>query len=133
MKFKRIINVKKLISVLLCSIIISSNLPLSSLNGIVFAESGNYSETSPLAEYKNNQDYKENALVRNYNIQHVSTFDELQNAINNAQKGETILFVHGLGSSHLKIKKFINEFKSEYRCPSYIFIRFLQFVLSRLE
>ena len=34
-------------------------------------------------------------------------------------KGETILFCHGLGSSHLEIKQFINEFKSEYRCVSY--------------
>ena len=34
-------------------------------------------------------------------------------------KGETILFLHGLGSSHIKIKNFINEFKSEYRCVYY--------------
>ena len=34
-------------------------------------------------------------------------------------KGETILFVHVLGSSHLQIKAFINEFKSNYRCISY--------------
>ena len=34
-------------------------------------------------------------------------------------KGETILFLHGLGSSHIKIKSFINEFKSEYRCVYY--------------
>lgn len=34
-------------------------------------------------------------------------------------KGETILFLHGLCSSHLKIKNFINEFKSEYRCVYY--------------
>ena len=34
-------------------------------------------------------------------------------------KGETILFVHGLASSHLELKPFINEFKSEYRCVSY--------------
>ena len=34
-------------------------------------------------------------------------------------KGETILFCHGLASSHLKLKQFINEFKSEYRCVSY--------------
>ena len=31
-------------------------------------------------------------------------------------QGETILFCHGLGSSHLKIKNFINEFKGQFRC-----------------
>ena len=34
-------------------------------------------------------------------------------------KGETILFCHGLGSSHLKIKNFINEFKGQFRCVYY--------------
>ena len=34
-------------------------------------------------------------------------------------KGEVILFSHGLGSSHLKIKNFINEFKKDYRCVYY--------------
>ena len=36
-------------------------------------------------------------------------------------KGETILFCHGLGSSHFKINNFINEFKSNpcYRCVYY--------------
>ncbi len=33
--------------------------------------------------------------------------------------GETILFCHGLNSSHIKIKNFINEFKDEYRCVCY--------------
>lgn len=31
-------------------------------------------------------------------------------------QGETILFSHGLASSHLKIKNFINEFKDQFRC-----------------
>ena len=31
-------------------------------------------------------------------------------------KGETILFAHGLSSSHLKIINFINEFKKDFRC-----------------
>ena len=34
-------------------------------------------------------------------------------------KGEPILFSHGLNSSHLAIKEFINEFKSEYRTICY--------------
>ena len=34
-------------------------------------------------------------------------------------KGETILFTHGLCSSHLEFKALINEFKSNYRCISY--------------
>lgn len=34
-------------------------------------------------------------------------------------EGETILFSHGLNSSHLKIKNFINEFKDEYRIVCY--------------
>lgn len=34
-------------------------------------------------------------------------------------KGETLLFVHGLNSSHQKIKAFIDEFKGEYRCVCY--------------
>ena len=34
-------------------------------------------------------------------------------------KGETILILHGLGSSHLKIKNFINEFKSDFRVVCY--------------
>ena len=34
-------------------------------------------------------------------------------------QGETIVFSHGLGSSHLKIKNFINEFKNGYRCVYY--------------
>lgn len=33
--------------------------------------------------------------------------------------GETILFCHGLNSSHLKIKNFINEFKKDYRTVYY--------------
>lgn len=34
-------------------------------------------------------------------------------------KGQTLLFAHGLNSSHLKIKKFIDEFKDEYRIVCY--------------
>lgn len=34
-------------------------------------------------------------------------------------KGETILFVHGLSSSHFELRNFIGEFKGEYRCVSY--------------
>lgn len=34
-------------------------------------------------------------------------------------KGETILFCHGLNSSHLKIKNFIDEFKGNYRTVFY--------------
>ena len=33
--------------------------------------------------------------------------------------GETLLFSHGLSSSHLELKNFINEFKNEYRCVCY--------------
>ena len=33
--------------------------------------------------------------------------------------GETILFAHGLGSSHFELKNFIDEFKSDYRCVCY--------------
>ena len=29
-------------------------------------------------------------------------------------KKETVLIIHGLGSSHFKLKNFINEFKSDY-------------------
>ena len=34
-------------------------------------------------------------------------------------KPETILILHGLGSSHLKIKNFINQFKSDYHVVCY--------------
>ena len=34
-------------------------------------------------------------------------------------EGETILFSHGLNSSHLKIRNFIDEFKGGYRCVCY--------------
>ena len=34
-------------------------------------------------------------------------------------EGQVILFVHGLNSSHLKIKNFINQFKGEYRLVCY--------------
>ena len=34
-------------------------------------------------------------------------------------KGETILFCYVLSSSHLELRNFINEFKSEYRCVCY--------------
>lgn len=34
-------------------------------------------------------------------------------------EGETILFAHGLGSSHLELKDFIGEFKNDYRCVCY--------------
>jgi len=36
-------------------------------------------------------------------------------------KGETVLIIHGLGSSHLKLKNFINEFRKEsnFRCVCY--------------
>lgn len=33
--------------------------------------------------------------------------------------GETILFVHGLNSSHFELKNFIGEFKNDYRCVCY--------------
>ena len=33
--------------------------------------------------------------------------------------GKTLLFIHGLNSSHLAIKNFINEFKTEYRTVFY--------------
>ena len=94
MKYKIIINVKKLISVLLCSILISSTMPSSLLNSTVFAKGESYvtksDQTQPSIKYKNKQDNKEHASANSCE-KHVSTFDELQNAINNAQKGETIL------------------------------------------
>lgn len=34
-------------------------------------------------------------------------------------KGDTIIFCHGLNSSHSKIKNFIDEFKKDYRCVYY--------------
>ena len=34
-------------------------------------------------------------------------------------KGETILFVHGLNSSHFDLKNFIDNFKENYRCVCY--------------
>ena len=34
-------------------------------------------------------------------------------------QGETILFSHGLSSSHLELRNFINEFKDQYRCVCY--------------
>lgn len=34
-------------------------------------------------------------------------------------KGDVLLFLHGLQSSHLKIMPFINEFKGQYRCVCY--------------
>lgn len=34
-------------------------------------------------------------------------------------RGESILFVHGLNSSHFKIKAFIDEFKADYHCVAY--------------
>ena len=34
-------------------------------------------------------------------------------------KGETIVFLHGVGSSHLELRDFIDEFKGEYRCITY--------------
>lgn len=34
-------------------------------------------------------------------------------------EGDIILFIHGLGSSHMEMKNFIDEFKSDYRCISY--------------
>ncbi len=33
--------------------------------------------------------------------------------------GETILFAHGLGSSHFELKSFIDEFNPNYRCVCY--------------
>ena len=33
--------------------------------------------------------------------------------------GETILFAHGLGSSHLELKPFIDHFRKDYRCVCY--------------
>lgn len=34
-------------------------------------------------------------------------------------QGQTLLFAHGLNSSHLKIKNFIDEFKDNYRIVCY--------------
>ncbi len=39
--------------------------------------------------------------------------------IEETEQVETILFCHGLNSSHIKIKKFINQFKSGYKCVCY--------------
>ncbi len=50
---------------------------------------------------------------------YLTSFDGTKIYYEDVGKGETILFSHGLGSSHLKIKNFINEFKSEYRCVYY--------------
>ena len=33
--------------------------------------------------------------------------------------GETILFAHGLGSSHFELKPFIDHFRKDYRCVCY--------------
>lgn len=87
MKFKLRVNIKKLISVLLCTILISSTLHPSSLNSMVFAASSNNIATSdqipPLIKYKNIQDNEEHASARSY-AQYISTFDELQNTIHNS-------------------------------------------------
>ena len=34
-------------------------------------------------------------------------------------QGETILFAHGLGSSHMELKPFIDEFRGNFRCVCY--------------
>ena len=34
-------------------------------------------------------------------------------------RGETILFSHGLSSSHLELRQFIGEFQNKYRCICY--------------
>ena len=70
MKSKIIINVKKLISILLCTISISSTIPSSLLNSTAFALNDN------------------DITCQSYTVQN---FEELQDAITHAQKGETIL------------------------------------------
>ncbi len=94
MKFKPRVNIKKLISVLLCTILVSSTLHPNSLNGMVFAANSNNIATAdqiqPLTKYKNKQDNKEHASTRNY-AQYVSTFAELQDAFNNSIDGDCII------------------------------------------
>lgn len=34
-------------------------------------------------------------------------------------RGETILFVHGLNSSHFELREFVDEFKADWHCVSY--------------
>lgn len=45
--------------------------------------------------------------------------DETKIYYEDCGQGETILFSHGLNSSHFKIKNFIDEFKGEFRCVYY--------------
>ena len=50
---------------------------------------------------------------------YLTSFDGTKIYYEDVGTGETILFSHGIASSHLKIKNLINEFKSEYRCVYY--------------
>ncbi len=71
MKSKIIINVKKLISVLLCTVLISSALPNTPLNGMVFAAGGNISVDSDITFAKPSNEDKELEVksdIKNYTI-----------------------------------------------------------------
>lgn len=71
MKSKIIINVKKLISVLLCTVLISSALPNTPLNVMVFAAGGNISVESDITFAKPSNEDKELEVksdIKNYTI-----------------------------------------------------------------
>ncbi len=112
MKSKIIINVKKLTSILLCTISISSTMPSNLLNSTAFAKDENNITTSNQDKHSTKeQDNKEHILANN-NEQHVSTFSinaeditwphtvknfqELQDAINDAPEDEKIYLVEDI-------------------------------------
>ena len=82
MKSKTIVNIKKLISVLIFTILISSPLTLNLLNNAVFAAN-----------------------------QNVSNFDQLKNAVENANDGDVVIL-----TSDITIPNSATAPEANYRC-----------------
>ena len=50
---------------------------------------------------------------------YITTSDGVKIYYEDHGQGETLLFSHGMNSSHLKIKNFIDDFKGDYRLVCY--------------
>ena len=98
MKSKMIVNIKKLISVLICTALISSTLPYNLSNYVVFAEEDG------AAAGASDPDSQDEGI-------YVHDLDSLKNAINNAQNGDIITL-----ASDIQIPNSTTALEENYRC-----------------
>lgn len=104
MKSKIIINLKKLISILLCTISISYTMPSNLLNSTAFAKGENNTTTSNQAKHSTKEQDSKEQHVSTFSINDdditwphtVQNFQELQDAITNAPEDEKIYLIEDI-------------------------------------